>query len=78
MILVHNDFHQTHGLFPLFDGLEVENLEKEVEAIHTNGNGTEEKATNGINGINVNGINGVNGVNCAKPEAPLVNGVGGA
>lgn len=77
MILVHNDFHQTHGLFPLFDGLEVENLEKEVEAIHTNSNGTEERATNGINGIgSINGI--INGVNGTNPEAPLVNGVGGA
>lgn len=26
--IVHNDFHQTHGLFPLFDGLSVEDLDK--------------------------------------------------
>jgi methylenetetrahydrofolate reductase (NADPH) len=29
---VHNDFHQTHGLFPLFDGLMVKDLDKPVEA----------------------------------------------
>lgn len=35
-ILVHNDFHQTHGLFPLFDGLEVEDLNKEIQIPETN------------------------------------------
>jgi methylenetetrahydrofolate reductase (NADPH) len=38
---VHNDFHQTHGLFPLFNDLAVEDIEKDfvVEhlAIETNG-----------------------------------------
>ncbi|KAF7863183.1 hypothetical protein EAF04_007266 [Stromatinia cepivora] len=26
--IVHNDFHKSHGLFPLFDGLTVKNLEE--------------------------------------------------
>ncbi len=26
--IVHNDFHQTRGLFPLFDGLEVRDMGK--------------------------------------------------
>jgi methylenetetrahydrofolate reductase (NADPH) len=37
IFLVHNDFHQTHGLFPLFDGLEVEDLAKEVQVPEMNG-----------------------------------------
>lgn len=38
-IAVHNDFHQTGGLFSLFDGLCVKDLEKhfEVEEALTNG-----------------------------------------
>lgn len=36
-MLVHNDFHQAHGLFPLFDDLEVEDLDKPVEVGKTNG-----------------------------------------
>lgn len=42
--LVHNDFHQTHGLFPLFDGLEVKDIDVPFTA-----------ATNGIesNGVDV-------------------------
>lgn len=46
--IVHNDFHQSHGLFPLFDGLEVEDLDKEFEVVSTNG---EHLGTNGVNGI---------------------------
>ncbi|CAG8960999.1 hypothetical protein HYFRA_00002539 [Hymenoscyphus fraxineus] len=44
--IVHNDFHQTHGLFPLFDGLAVENLEKPFE-VHTNGVESNGVKTNG-------------------------------
>jgi methylenetetrahydrofolate reductase (NADPH) len=43
-MLVHNDFHQAHGLFPLFDDLEVEDLDKPVEVWETNGTGE----TNGV------------------------------
>lgn len=28
---MHNDFHQPQGLFPLFDGLEVPDLDKYFE-----------------------------------------------
>jgi len=42
--IVHNDFHQTHGLFPLFDGLEVKDIDVPFS---TPSNGTE---TNGVNG----------------------------
>jgi methylenetetrahydrofolate reductase (NADPH) len=53
MILVHNDFHQTHGLFPLFDGLAVEDLSKAYE-VHTNGNYS--------NGIYTNGFSEAKGI----------------
>ncbi|KAG9241934.1 putative methylenetetrahydrofolate reductase 1 [Calycina marina] len=43
--IVHNDFHQTHALFPLFDGLSVDNIATPFQkltngsnCIHTNGN----------------------------------------
>ncbi|EPE31311.1 FAD-linked oxidoreductase [Glarea lozoyensis ATCC 20868] len=43
--IVHNDFHQSHGLFPLFDGLTVQNINKPFEATTTNGvNGTAPKS----------------------------------
>jgi hypothetical protein len=29
---VHNDFHQTDGLFPLFDGLHVKDINKAFES----------------------------------------------
>lgn len=48
-VSVHNDFHQTHGLFPLFDGLSVEGLEKPYE-VQTNGVETNGVKTNGENG----------------------------
>jgi methylenetetrahydrofolate reductase (NADPH) len=54
--LVHNDFHQTHSLFPLFDGLEVDDLAKEVQAPQTNGN---HAASNGVDSAPLtNGTNG--------------------
>lgn len=45
--LVHNDFHQTHGLFPLFDDLEVESLGEPVEVGKTNGTGEANGAKSG-------------------------------
>jgi methylenetetrahydrofolate reductase (NADPH) len=33
MILVHNDFHQTHAIFPLFEGLEIKDIEKPLHVI---------------------------------------------
>ncbi len=38
MMSVHNDFHQTHAIFTLFDGLEVADIDKSVEDnVATNG-----------------------------------------
>lgn len=39
---VNNDFHKTHDIFELFDGLEVDNLDAEVpdakaDGVTTNG-----------------------------------------
>ncbi|KAF2455151.1 methylenetetrahydrofolate reductase 2 [Lineolata rhizophorae] len=35
--IVHNDFHQTHGVFPLFDGLEVKDMDKTYDESIMNG-----------------------------------------
>lgn len=51
---VHNDFHQAHGLFPLFDDLEVEGLDRPIVVEKTDG--TDE--TNGV-GTEVNGIENI-------------------
>ncbi|GAB7362908.1 hypothetical protein MBLNU230_g3210t1 [Neophaeotheca triangularis] len=42
--IVHNDFRQTRGIFPLFDGLRVEGID-EVKAPTTNGHIETEKPT---------------------------------
>jgi len=55
--IVHNDFHQTHGLFPLFDGLSVEDMGKPFEAAYTNGLGSEH------NGFHINGNGNTHPVN---------------
>ncbi|TVY23028.1 Methylenetetrahydrofolate reductase [Lachnellula hyalina] len=43
--IVHNDFHQTHGLFRLFDELSVPSIDKPFEVEYKNG-----IDTNGVNG----------------------------
>jgi hypothetical protein len=35
--VVHNDFHQTNGIFPLFDGLCVKGIDDSYQPIATNG-----------------------------------------
>ena len=30
---MHNDFRQSHGLIPLFDGLEVKDIEKPLHVV---------------------------------------------
>ena len=48
---VHNDFHATRGIFPIFDGLEVKDMDKQLHppsADLPSTNGTHE--TNGTNG----------------------------
>jgi methylenetetrahydrofolate reductase (NADPH) len=49
--VVHNDFHVTRGIFPIFDGLQVENMDTQlhqpsVDLPTTNGH----HQTNGENG----------------------------
>ncbi|TVY48767.1 Methylenetetrahydrofolate reductase 1 [Lachnellula cervina] len=44
--IVHNDFHQTHGLFRLFDELSVSSIDKPFEIELKNG-----IETNGVNGF---------------------------
>jgi len=58
--LVHNDFHQTHALFELFDGLTVPGLSDPV-LVDT------DKSTNGSG---TNGTNGVNGHHEPPEETP--------
>jgi methylenetetrahydrofolate reductase (NADPH) len=56
---VHNDFHATRGIFPIFDGLEVKDLDK---PLHTAGiDLPTADATNGTNGTNGTHTNGTNG-----------------
>ncbi len=60
ILAVHNDFHQTHGIFALFDDLEVDNLDTAFEVIHTNGF----VGVNGGNGAKLDGLENI----------PLANG----
>ncbi|KAJ9635829.1 methylenetetrahydrofolate reductase (NAD(P)H) met13 [Coniosporium apollinis] len=46
--IVHNDFHEQHGIFPLFEGLEVKDMEKPLHVngeVATNGDAPESKPT---------------------------------
>jgi methylenetetrahydrofolate reductase (NADPH) len=50
--VVHNDFHESRGIFPIFDGLEVKDMDKPLHnpsADIPGVNGSE--ATNGTNGV---------------------------
>jgi acyl carrier protein len=65
----------------LFDDLVVEDLEKEVEIVQTNGhaetNGVDSvDSVNGVNGVtDVTGVNGINGSNVnGVVDVPLTNG----
>ena len=77
-MIVHNDFRQAYGIFPLFDEFIVNELHENDMKNSVNGtNGVGgKKEMNGVNGTNgvhgetgeegsreVNGANGVNGVN---------------
>jgi methylenetetrahydrofolate reductase (NADPH) len=58
--LVHNDFHVTRGIFPIFDGLQVKNMDTQlhqpsIDLPTTNGH----HQTNGENGTR--GTKGTNG-----------------
>lgn len=60
--IVHNDFHVTNGIFPIFQGLEVEGMGKKFE----NGIIADTPTTNGH--TDTNGTNGT--TNGDKPDAP--------
>lgn len=67
--IVHNDFHVSNGIFPLFNDLQVDELEQPVLVngyAHANGYATDEKAQ-------VNGSKGQTGANAANNE-PIMNG----
>ena len=76
--IVHNDFHVTNGIFPLFDGLKVEGMDKKFDSGitsdapptngHTTSNGTD--GTNGSNGTNGTTNGTTNGVH--KDEKSLL------
>ena len=60
--IVHNDFHVTSGIFPLFDGLKVEGMEKKFESGLT--------ATNGTNGASAGASDGAS-KGTPNGEAPV-------
>ncbi|TVY65533.1 Methylenetetrahydrofolate reductase [Lachnellula suecica] len=62
--IVHNDFHQTHGLFPLFDGLIVKDIDTPFKVETANGEHTNGTKTNGVNGSKPGGVE----------NTPLING----
>lgn len=57
LFAVHNDFHVTRGIFPIFDGLEVKDIDKPLRNPSVDLHAPTE--TNGSNGTHVtNGTNG--------------------
>ncbi|TVY36119.1 Methylenetetrahydrofolate reductase [Lachnellula subtilissima] len=58
--IVHNDFHQTHGLFRLFDELSVPSIDKPFEVEYKNG-----IDTNGVNGSKPGGLEDITVTNGA-------------
>ncbi len=55
---MNNDFHQTHNIFSLFDGLEVRGIDETLEVgKQTNGtNGIADPPANQVNGTHLNGM----------------------
>jgi methylenetetrahydrofolate reductase (NADPH) len=67
VIIVHNDFHETHALFSLFDGLSVKGLDRPFEpvvSVISNG-------PSSVKGVPVNGDVDANGLE----NIPLQNGL---
>ena len=61
--LVDNDFHSTHGIFDLFNGLQVKNLDGPLDTSRPVVNGHPSALTPKLNGINgTNGVHKANGV----------------
>jgi len=77
-LAVHNDFHQTHALFPLFDALSVANIDArfEVDSLTlevpqtSNTKGT----TNGIKNGTI-GTDGIKDIAADKKKILLPNGI---
>jgi methylenetetrahydrofolate reductase (NADPH) len=58
--LVHNDFQASRGIFPIFDGLEVKDIEKPLHPSNVDlPTADDVTRTNGAHGTN--GTNGTNG-----------------
>ena len=65
---VHNDFHATRGIFPIFDGLQVEDMEKPLHTANIDVPTTNDRhEQNGVNGVN--GTHKANGMNGETKEA---------
>jgi methylenetetrahydrofolate reductase (NADPH) len=62
MHLVHNDFHVTRGIFPIFDGLEVKDIEKPLHSVNVDLPTADDAA-------GTNGTRGTNGTNGETKEA---------
>lgn len=48
--IVHNDFHSTHGIFRLFDGLKVKNMDDPAAVTEPVINGGHANGTAELNG----------------------------
>jgi len=67
--IVHNDFHATRGIFPIFDGLSVKDMEKPLYSLNSELSTTNDHET--TNGTDVNGADvskGANGISSTFPE----------
>jgi len=69
-LAVHNDFHDSHGIFSLFDGLEVPDLDETLE-ISESLEEEEEEETHAISNEKptTNGTSKTNGVPAAATPA---------
>lgn len=49
--IVHNDFHSAHGIFSLFEGLEVNNMDDPAAVTEPVMNGVHANGTAELNGL---------------------------
>jgi methylenetetrahydrofolate reductase (NADPH) len=77
--VVHNDFHVTHGIFPLFDGFQVQDMEKPLHATGvTNGDSENATTTNGDSTANGDKSILATAVDAAKSAtSAITNGLNG-
>jgi methylenetetrahydrofolate reductase (NADPH) len=76
---VHNDFHVTHGIFPLFEGLQVQDMEKPLHSTGvTNNDSGSAPTTNGDSTTNGDKSILTTAVDAAKSAtAAVTNGLNG-